>query len=110
MQSATPFTFNASQSGIDIIVDLECDLECYVSFEDDESGPEVTVHNVTIFQGDARFNLAQSDDPFYLRLRGDIIAAALGDVDFLERVCEARGIFFTGINGNDPDGRYVEAA
>jgi hypothetical protein len=98
-----PFTYNASASGIDIIVDLECDLECSASYEYGDIEPDVTIDKVTIFSGDARVCLDDSDDPTLLRIRGDIIAAALADEWFLERACEAEGISWTGLNGNDPD-------
>ena len=98
-----PFTYNASASGIDIIVDLECDLECSVSHDYGDPDPDVTIDSVTIFSGDARYCLDESDDPTHQRIRGDIIAAALEDEWFLERACTEAGISWTGINGNDPD-------
>jgi hypothetical protein len=97
------YTYGASASGIDIIVDLECDLECTVDYAYGDIEPDVTIDSVTIFSGDARLCLDDSDDPTLLRIRGDIIAAALADDAFIEEACEASGIRWYGLNGNDPE-------
>jgi hypothetical protein len=54
------YTYNENASGIDIIVDLECDLECSVSYDYGDLEPDVTIDSVTIFSGDVAIALMKA--------------------------------------------------
>ena len=95
-----PYTFQRAINGIDVIVDLECELECTVEISGGE--PEVTVVSVTGFSG--------SDDALALLLAREIITAAQADKEVWDDAIAAADISYRGLGPNDPDGQYVRAA
>lgn len=106
-----PFTYNLTAGHVDLITDLECEIECEVG-QDAEGYPRLVTNAIMFVNwcGKQRVNPLTSDSSVVNRLGFDAMRAAESDDDFRQQAFDSAGLSFTGLNANDPDGRYVRAA
>lgn len=101
------YTHTCELTGAQPVVDMEVELGIEATISDGSLDIEVGA----VWQGHA--SLFMGDD-FTKRLAAIIVSAAekeIADGGWLyQQICEREGFAYVGMGGNDPDGRWVEAA